>query len=247
MTTNLFEAMRMYCHLRSRWRNTRIAAYLCIMRRSGWFPVKEKFCYEPEIPLSMPKWVSKLLPEKYEYGAVIQHLETAKLLSDRFEPLSEPLKRARIPCIDLSHSEKMPNPPSSVPGAGPPKWTMYNNGPWTSTEDENKDAGAKLAVLGRVHGNVGTLDPTWSPMQTGASTARMFSRDPLRPLRTGASMARMLSRDALRTGASTTRMVGRMISFGQIESFVRTHVVSPPTQSAACSESISHQHTVNFV
>ena len=231
MTTNLFEAMRMYCHLRSRWRNTRIAAYLCIMRRSGWFPVKEKFCYEPEIPLSMPKWVSKLLPEKYEYGAVIQHLETAKLLNDRFEPLSEPLKRAHIPCIDLSLSEKMPNPPSSVPGAAP-KWTMYNNGPWTSTEDENKDASAKLAVLGREHGNVGTLDPTWFAMQTGASTARMLSRDPLRPLR---------------TGASTTRMVGRMVSFGQATSFVRTQVVSPPTQSAACSESISHQRTVSFV
>lgn len=141
MTTTVFEAMRLFCHLRSKWRNGRMAVQLSVMARSGWAPSIEKFCYEPEMQLSTVKWLTKSLPAKFEYGTPVHHITGSSLGSDVIEPLSSPLVKELVPRVDLRRNlPRGTNVPTGVTEGT--KWAMYGYGPWTVLH--HRDAGEEI-------------------------------------------------------------------------------------------------------
>jgi CRP-like cAMP-binding protein len=145
MTTNVFEAMRLYCRMRSQWRNRRMTVQLGILARSGYFPAAERFCFEPEIPLSKFRLPSKLLPAKFERMPLCM-LSASRLPNDLIEPLTarwddDGVSRIRLrECADLvPHALKQ-----GSNGATAGKWSLYRCGPWVP---EKESAGQKMSLL----------------------------------------------------------------------------------------------------
>ena len=151
MTTSVFEAMRLHCRVRSQWRNRRMTVQLGILARTGLEPVAERFCFEPEIPLSTPAVrISARVTETFQ--GTYQVLSASSLPNDLIEPLTAGWDKDGVSRVKLrqtqQHVEALKQG-SNKAGAMAGKWSLYRYGPWATGVEATEQRVCLLEALAK--------------------------------------------------------------------------------------------------
>lgn len=124
---------------------------LGILARTGLEPVAERFCFEPEIPLSTPAVrISARVTETFQ--GTYQVLSASSLPNDLIEPLTAGWDKDGVSRVKLrqtqQHVEALKQG-SNKAGAMAGKWSLYRYGPWATGVEATEQRVCLLEALAK--------------------------------------------------------------------------------------------------